>query len=86
MNSASGSMKQGRNIEFQAIYPLRGKILNVQELHLNKILQNKELSDLINILGIGIGDNIDMEKLRYGKIVIAADSDIDGKIFRSRYE
>ena len=78
MNSAAGSGKMARNIKTQAIYPLRGKILNIHDLHLNKILQNKELSDLISIIGIGIGDNKDVENLRYHKLIILTDSDVDG--------
>ncbi len=77
-DSASGSAKQARDIKFQAIYPLRGKILNTHDLHLNKIIQNKELSDLITILGTGIGDKFDQELLRYYKIIILTDSDVDG--------
>ncbi len=77
-DSASGSAKQAREIEYQAIYPLRGKILNTQELGINKIIANKELSDLITILGMGVGEKRDVELLRYHKVVILTDSDVDG--------
>jgi len=77
-DSAGGSAKQARDRERQAILPLRGKVLNVESATLSKVLENKELSDLVIALGCGIGNNFDLKKLRYGKIVILADADSDG--------
>ena len=77
-DSAGGSAKQARDREVQAILPLRGKVLNVESATLSKVLANKELSDLVIALGCGIGNNFDLKKLRYGKIVILADADSDG--------
>jgi DNA gyrase subunit B/topoisomerase-4 subunit B len=77
-DSAGGSAKQGRDRARQAILPLRGKVLNTESVSLAKVLENKELSDLVTALGCGLGKNFEMGKLRYGKIIILADADSDG--------
>src|SRR6267378_616960 len=77
-DSAGGSAKQGRDRARQAILPLRGKVLNTESASLAKVLENKELSDLVTAIGCGLGKNFERSKLRYGKIIILADADSDG--------
>jgi DNA gyrase subunit B/topoisomerase-4 subunit B len=77
-DSAGGSAKQGRDRARQAILPLRGKVLNTESASLAKVLENKELSDLVTALGCGLGKNFDLARLRYGRVIILADADSDG--------
>ena len=77
-DSAGGSAKQGRDRTRQAILPLRGKVLNTESASLAKVLETKELTDLVTALGCGLGKNFDLSRLRYGKIIILADADSDG--------